>query len=185
MISTNKRKIQRLSRELNALTQVAKTLSSPLDLPELLNAIMDKIIGVLDPADVGTVMLWEQSAGLFRPAAAFGYDLDILRNMGLRSGESITGKVYDEDEVRLFRTSVEIAVAMSDMRPANRTMMSQAFGSEQLPRSIIASPISVDEKKYGVLVLENINGPVEFKENDLPFVRTLADLIALAIERPA
>ena len=183
MTSPNERKIRRLSRELNALTQVAKTLSSPLDLPELLTAIMDKIIGVLDPADVGTVMLWEQSAGLFRPAAAFGYDLDILRKMGLRAGESITGKVYDEDKVSLFRTSNEITEAMSDMRPANRAMMTQAFGSEQLPRSIIASPISVDDTKYGVLVLENLNSPSGFNENDLPFVKTLADLIALAIER--
>jgi len=183
MTSPNERKIQRLSRELNALTQVAKTLSSPLDLPELLTAIMDKIIGVLDPADVGTVMLWEQSAGLFRPAAAFGYDLDILRKMGLRAGESITGKVYNEDKVSLFRTSNEITEAMSDMRPANRAMMTQAFGSEQLPRSIIASPISVDDTKYGVLVLENLNSPSGFNENDLPFVKTLADLIALAIER--
>jgi K+-sensing histidine kinase KdpD len=183
MTSPNERKIRRLSRELNALTQVAKTLSSPFDLPELLTAIMDKIIGVLDPADVGTVMLWEQSAGLFRPAAAFGYDLDILKKMGLRAGESITGKVYDKDKVSLFRTSDEIAEAMSDMRPANRVMMTQAFGSEQLPRSIIASPISVDDTKYGVLVLENLNSPSGFNENDLPFVKTLADLIALAIER--
>ena len=183
MISPNERKIRRLSRELNALTQVAKTLSSPLDLPELLMAIMEKIIGVLEPADVGTVMLWEQSAGLFRPVAAFGYDLEILKKMGLRAGESITGKVYDDGEVRLFATSNEIAEAMSDMRPANLTMMIQAFGSEQLPCSIIASPITVDDKRYGVLVLENLNGPSGFSERDIPFIKTLADLIALAIER--
>lgn len=183
MISTSEQKIRRLSRELNALTQVAKTLSSPLDLPELLTAIMDKIIGVLEPADVGTVLLWDQSAGLFRPAAAFGYDLDILKKMGLRGGESITGKVFDKDEVSLFHNADEIVEAMSDMRPANRAMMTQAFGSKQLPRSIIASPISVDDTKYGVLVLENLNSPTGFTENDLPFVKTLADLIALAIER--
>jgi hypothetical protein len=38
---------------------------------------------------------------LFRPEAAFGFDLTIMREMGLRAGRSITGKVYDDGRSRL------------------------------------------------------------------------------------
>jgi signal transduction histidine kinase len=41
----------------------------------------------------------------------------------------------------------------------------------------------VGENRYGVLVLETLHGPAEFTESDLPFVQTLADLIAMAIDR--
>ena len=64
--------VERLMRELHALTEIAKTLTSAIDLKELLGAIMAKIIGVLDPAEIGAIMLWDQTSGLFRPWAARG-----------------------------------------------------------------------------------------------------------------
>jgi len=183
MLSSKAGKIKRLTRELHALTEVSKTITARLELAQLLDAIMGRIIGVLEPADVGTIMLWDESAGLFRPVAAFGYDLELLSILGLRAGESITGKIYDSGQVRIFCTPQEISHAMADMRSANRKAMARAFGSDELPRCIVAAPIAVDDRKFGVLVLENIKNPAIFYEDDLPFVQTLADLIALAIER--
>ncbi len=175
--------IERLQRELYALTEVAKTLTLPLELPELLNAVMQKIIGVIEPAEVGAVMLWDQSSGLFRPSAVFGYDLGVLGELGLRAGESVTGKVFDEGVVRLFSTPEQVATAMEDMRPSNRMVMARALGTGALPRCTFAAPISVGKQKLGVLVLETIQGPAFFSEVDMPFLQTIADLIALAIDR--
>jgi K+-sensing histidine kinase KdpD len=183
MVFTDEYAVERLQRELKALTMVAKTLTAPLELSELLDAIMKKIIGVLEPADAGIVMLWDNSAGLFRPAAAFGYDQEILKQMGLRAGESITGKVYDSGMAHLISKPEEIKNAMADMRPANRRIMVQAFGSEELPHCTIASPISADDTRFGVLILQTITSPVDFTETDQHFVQILADLMALAIER--
>ena len=70
MITVEEHNVERLARELDALTKVAKTITSPLDLPKLLDAIIDKIIGVLEPAEVGAVMLWDQASGLFKPEGA-------------------------------------------------------------------------------------------------------------------
>ncbi len=177
------RPLERTARELHALTEVAKTISLPLELPDLIEAIMNKIIGVLEPAEVGAVMLWDQPSGLFRPGAAFGYDLEELSAIGLRAGEGITGKVFEENLPRLLSSPDEVAEAMEDIRPANYAAMVRALGVEKLPRCTIAAPLAVDEQKYGVLLLETIEGPAVFTEADLPFVQTLADLIALAIER--
>jgi K+-sensing histidine kinase KdpD len=175
--------IERLQRHLFALTEVAKTLTLPLNLPDLLKAVMDKIIGVIEPAQVGTVMLWDQAEGLFHPAAAFGYEPQALKEMALSAGESITGKVFNLGVGRLLRTPEQVAEAMSDMRPENREAMARASGSPKLPLCTLAAPISVGDHKYGVLVLETISGPEVFSDQDLPFLQTIADLIALAIDR--
>jgi K+-sensing histidine kinase KdpD len=174
---------ERLQRELNALTEIAKTLTLPLELPRLLDAVLKKIIGVIEPAELGVVMLWDQSAGLFRPIASVGYDLEILSSLGLRAGESITGKVYDDGIGRVLNSPERVAEAMADMRPSNQSVLVRALGSQAMPCCALAVPISVGVKKYGVLVLETLHSPVIFSQNDLPFLQTIADLIALAIDR--
>ena len=175
--------IERLQRQLYALTEIAKTLTLPLELPELLNAVIQKIIGVIEPAEVGAVMLWDQPAGLFRSAAAFGYDAQALSELGLRAGEAITGKVFDDGAGCLVSTPEQVAEAMADMRPSNRAVMTRALGSDALPHCTLAAPIKVGAYKYGVLVLETIQGPAVFSDSDLPFLQTISDLIALAIDR--
>jgi K+-sensing histidine kinase KdpD len=175
--------IDRLRSELFALTEIAKTLTAPLETPELLDAVIKKIVGVIEPAEVGAVMLWDQSAGLFRPVASIGYNLEILNELGLRAGESITGKVFDEGVGCLLSTPEQVLEAMADMRPSNRVVMARALGTDALPRCTLAAPISVGSKKLGVLVLETISSPAVFSEGDLPFLHTIADLIALAIDR--
>ena len=183
MTSPNPPPPARPERELHALIEVAKTLASHLELPGLLQAVMDKIIGVLDPAEIGAVMLWDQSAGLFRPAAAFGYDMEVLKNIGLRAGESVTGKVFDQEKAMIWSTPEQVAEAMVDLREANREIMARSIDTQALPQCTIAAPIAVEKQKFGALVLETIIGPAAFSAGDLPFVQTLADLIALAIDR--
>jgi K+-sensing histidine kinase KdpD len=183
MTSPSRHTSERLASELKALTEVAKTLSSPTELPILLDAVMRTIIEVLEQADIGAIMLWDQPSGLFRPIAAFGYDIEILKESGLRAGESITGKVYDENQACLLYTAEEVAQAMTNMRPHNQQVMMRAIGAEILPQCAIAAPIAAGEHRFGVLILETIHDHKKFIQNDLHFVQTLADLIALAIDR--
>ena len=173
----------RLQRELFALTEVAKALTLPLELADLLNAVLQKIGGVIEPAEAGVVMLWDQDSGLLRAAAAFGYNLQVLGELGLRLGESITGKVFDARAGCLLETPGQVAQAMADMRPYNRLVMARSLGTEALPRCSLAAPITVGEQCFGVLILETINGPAVFTPRDMPFLQTIADLIALAIDR--
>jgi len=178
----NDRELERRIGELHALTEVAKTLTAPLELPGLLGAVMDKLENVLEPAEVGAILLWDQSSGLFRAEAAFGYDLEILHEVGLRDGESITGKVYDAGTACLLSTPQAVALAMEDIRPANRAALVRALGTRATPIGAVAAPLRVGEQRFGVLVLETLRGPACFTEGDVPFVQTLADLIALAID---
>jgi K+-sensing histidine kinase KdpD len=182
-MTNNNPGITRLERQLHAVTEVSKTLTAPIELKKLLEAVMDKLIGVIEPAEAGVIMLWDQSAGLFRPEASYGYDKKVMSRMGLRAGESVTGKVFDSGLTRLIACSEDVAENMADMREANRQIMAEALGTAQLPICTLATPLKVGSQKFGVLVLETIQGPTRFDDGDLPFLQTIADLIALAIDR--
>jgi K+-sensing histidine kinase KdpD len=173
----------RLARELYAFTEVAKSLTSPLELHELLNVAIKKIIDVIKQADIGLIMLWDQSAGVFRAEAAYGVDFTRIKKMGLRAGESISGKTFDGGQPILLKTPAEVAAAMSDMRAFNRKVFAQSLGTPDLPGCTLAVPISAGEKKFGVLLLGTLGRHKPFIEQDLPFVQTIAELIALTIDR--
>lgn len=177
--STQKYKIQ-------ILTEVAKTLATSLDLPELLQLVLEQITDVLKPADVGIILLWDSSSRLLRPQAASGSDLHDREEalaISLAESESISGQVFAESKVRLLLTTEEIAQGMANLHPAKRAAMTNAYGSDKLPQSAVAAPLRKDEHKYGVLMLETVTSSVRFSDEDLPFIQALADLIALEIDR--
>lgn len=176
----------RQTSELYVLTEVAKALTTSLPLPALLEAVMERIVEVLAPAEFGVVLLWDPSAGLFRPQAVCGStfpNLQVLRQLSLQEGESVTGKVHAQGETVVLSDETAIVEFMGDLRPANRAVWTQALGSGMLPCSILAGPLWTGGHKFGVLILGTIQRKKVFSANDIPFVQTLADLIALAIDR--
>jgi K+-sensing histidine kinase KdpD len=183
MMSESNPTHQRAINELKALTKVATALVSPKDLPELLQGVMQSIIEALKQADIGTIMLWDEPGNCFRPISAYGLKPGLLDEIKLHAGESITGKVFNSGQTCLFSTSADVSEGMSDMDPHSRQIMIRAAGTDAIPQCVIASPISVAGQKYGVLILESIQTDNPFTSQDIPFVQTLADLIALAVDR--
>lgn len=176
----------RVAHKLLVITEVARTLAVHLELTELLQSVLDKITTVLEPAEFGIILFWDPFAQLFRPQAASGLaflDRDAVLAISLKKGESITGSVFTESKARLLSTPEEIAREMSNLHPAKRTAMTMGYGLDGLPKCVVAVPLSKDEHKYGVLVLETLQGSTSFSDDDLPFIQLLADLIALEIDR--
>jgi K+-sensing histidine kinase KdpD len=172
-------------RDLHVLIEVTKALTSHLDLPSMLQAVMAKIEEVFDEADFGFIFLWDLSHGHFRVEGVFGedfQDIGALRRMELHEDESITGFVFHAGKTKFYGSPSEIARGQANMSPINRELMLQALGEAET-QSIVAAPLQANSQKYGVLFLGTLYGPAVFSETDLPFVQTLADLIALAIDR--
>ena len=175
-----------LTSKLTALTEVAEVLAAQLELPELLQSVIDKIIDILDPAEFGIILLWNQTRGVFEVQAATAKDmpdLEAVFKIGLLEGESITGRVFAEQKAQLLSTPDVVAEAMSDISSNTAAIMNHIYGDGKLPLSVITAPISAGEQKYGVLVLETLRGQSFFTQGDISFVQTLADLIGLEIDR--
>lgn len=175
-----------VTHKLHVLTEIARTLAVNLELTELLQSVLEKITTVLEPAELGIILLWDPSTRLFRPVAASGpalHDRQAALTLNLSEGESITGKAFAEEKTRLIPTAADVAAEKASLSPAKRAMMTRVYGSDKLPISAVAAPLSKDEYKYGVLVLETLQGPSRFSEADLTFIQALADLIGLEIDR--
>lgn len=175
-----------IARKLYVLTEIARTLSAQLELSELLQLVLDKITAVLEPAEVGLVLLWDPSARLFIPRAASGpalQDRQTALALSLEEGESITGKVFAEGTARLLDTPELVAREKTSLPPVKQAAMKKIYGVDSFPKCVVAAPLSIDERKYGVLVLETLHGPACLSRGDLPFIQALADLIALEIDR--
>ncbi len=180
--------VERLTRELDVITEVSKTLVSALPLTDLLNQVMDRIAELLEPAEFGVVILWDATTNVFRPAAICGeglHDLDSLHKMVLEPGEFITGRTFDDATEHLLRTPAKITSMRANMRPSNQSHLQSALGSNEEIQSSIATPLIVGKRKYGVLILASLltTPSPAFSSKDVPIVQSLADLIALAIHR--
>src|SRR5512142_3281252 len=108
---------ERLEIERLALSKVLATLRSSIPLSKMLVSILEQVGSVIPQAQFSAVMLWDQSSGLFRPWASFGCDPAVFKRIGLRAGESITGKVYEEGRPVFLRTPEEVENATRNMRP--------------------------------------------------------------------
>ena len=175
-----------LNSKLRALTEVAEVLAARLELPELLQSVMDKIIEILNPAEFGIILLWDHTRKVFRPQAATRQGLSELQSLfeiDLQEDESITGRVFETQKAQLLSTPAAMSGAMTRIRPSTRAVMDRIYGAGKLPLSVITAPLSAGEHKYGVLVLETLSGPDFFSQSDVSFVQTLADLIGLEIDR--
>ncbi|UCF68250.1 MAG: HD domain-containing protein, partial [Acidobacteriota bacterium] len=77
-------------KEALALYDLAKDLSSSLDLDETLRVIMNKLRSLI-AFDTGVVFLFDEKSGLILPALVDGHNEKMLRRKTLRRGEGITG----------------------------------------------------------------------------------------------
>ncbi|MGD2078468.1 MAG: ATP-binding protein [Chloroflexota bacterium] len=177
---------QLTASKLYVLTEVARVLAAQMELPELLQLVIEKITDVLEPAELGLVMLWDPAARLFWPRAVAGSNEQNRRDIfkvSLTEDESITGAVFTEGRAKLFNTTAKVTKEMLNVRSETREAMANIYGSAGYPKSVIAAPMRAGEICYGVLVLETLEGAIDFSASDLPFVQALADLIALEIDR--
>jgi len=87
-------------------------------------------------------MLFDPSSGLFRAVASFGFDAEKLKQIALREGESITGKVFANAKAALLSDPDQVAQAMADMREANLNNFRSSLYKSGMPLCVLASPIS-------------------------------------------
>jgi len=182
MPSTDETIDRQILQEHQAVVEAIRYLKRSLPLSSILDSVLKDIFAVLAQAEFGVVMIWDQSSGLFRPWASYGCDPGVIKRAGLRAGESITGKVFEEGIPILINSHREVERATENMRPGNHAILTRALGHEYRPACTIAAPIFVAAQKFGVLILESFIEGHQFSQGETPFVQSMADLMAVAVD---
>lgn len=157
-------------QELTIFHDVAKALTSSLDLDSILQTIMEKMAEYFRPDTWSLLMVDEQREELYF-AIAVGTASEALKNVRLKVGEGIAGWVAKHGE-RLVVPDV-----MNDPRFAKRIDEMTKWET----RSIICVPLRSKHRVLGVIQLVNVNMKY-FNDQEVFFLQSLCDYAAIAIE---
>src|SRR5579863_3720009 len=157
-------------QELAIFNDVAKALTSSLNLDSILQTIMDKMAEFFQPDTWSLLMVDEQKDELYF-AIAVGDAAETLKTVRLKVGEGIAGWVARNGD------SLIVPDVYNDPRFAKRIDEMTKWKT----RSIICVPLQSKHRVLGVIQL--INCSMEsFGEQEMFFLHALCDYAAIAID---
>jgi len=160
----------RQSQELTIFHDVAKALTSSLDLDSILQTIMEKMAEYFRP-DTWSLLMVDHERNELYFAIAVGSASEALKNVRLKVGEGIAGHVAKHGE-RLIVPDV-----YTDPRFAKRIDEMTKWET----RSIICVPVRSKLRVLGVIQLVNVDME-HFGDQESFFLGALCDYAAIAIE---
>jgi len=148
---------------------IAATRLNPVKEPEMLyETIVDTSVNLTD-AEKGSLMLFEEDFLTIK--AAKGINKGLLREIKIKIGEGIAGKVFSEG-IPLIVDDIE-----KDERIQLRRRPNYRTGS------FISIPLKIGDETIGVLnIADKITGEV-FLEEDMAILRSFASYASIALER--
>ena len=160
----------RQSQELRIFHDVAKALTSSLDLDSILQTIMEKMAEYFRPDTWSLLMVDEQKNELYF-AIAVGSAAEALKNVRLKVGEGIAGHVAKYGE------KLVVPDVSADKRFAKRIDKVTQWETQ----SIICIPLRAKLRVLGVIQLVNVD-MAHFGHEEQFFLQALCDYAAIAIE---
>ncbi len=155
--------------QLARLVEISVTLNSTLDLPELLEFIIQTAADLVD-SEAASILLHDERLGELRFAAATGSDPDDLAKIPVPLDGSVAGMVFQENHPLIINDAAE--------DPRLYTQVGDKIRFQT--RSLIAVPLRIRDKVIGVLEAVNKrNG--RFTQNDTRLLSVIASQAAVAI----
>jgi diguanylate cyclase (GGDEF)-like protein len=160
----------RYPQELAIFHDVAKALTSSLNLNSILQTIMDKMAEYFRP-DTWSLLMVDETKDELYFAIAVGDAAEMLKSVRLKVGEGIAGWVAKHGEPLL------VPDVYNDPRFTKRVDEMTKWKT----RSIICVPLKSRQRVLGVIQLINV-GMEGFAENEMFFLQALCDYAAIAID---
>ena len=161
---------RRAEQELSVFVELGKTLTSTLDIKEVLKVVMSKVSELVAPRS-WALLLVEETTGDLVYEVVVGRPATALKRRRVRPGEGIEGWVAREGKPLLVNGRTDLAKL--GIRENGRVRDSQ---------SILCVPLRIKGKTLGVLEATDRTDRRMFRPEDLTLLGTLADYAAIAIE---
>ena len=155
--------------EINALYRAGKSLSTTVELPELLSQIVNLATTVIG-ASTGSIMLLDKDQNVLRIQAAVGLDKKVIEKTTLFLGSSIAGWVAQSGK----------PIMVDDIEQDTRFRRTAKDHYDS--KSFICVPLKVKNEILGVVNLTDKMGDENFTRQDLKVLTTFASQAAIAID---
>jgi Nif-specific regulatory protein len=167
----DREKIQPTSRtvgDLNALLRISKAVNSVRGLEALEKQVLESIFEVA-PADRAAILLGGQ--GLEEWTSVFGWDRRAGPNQAVQVSRTIVSQVLSEG----------VAVLCNDLETAENFADTESIALRQI-RSVLAVPLEVFDRVFGVIYLDASNPDVRFDEDHLQLLTAIGSVAAAALD---
>lgn len=160
----NTKTLQHRLDELEVLEKIGRTLTSSLDLDEVLRLVVEAAVKLTGAEEGSLLMLDDDSGELY-----------------MRAGQN-----FQEDFVRSFRLPVRDTLAGQVMRTGKPVLLNQdtpqKIKTAYLVHTLIYVPIQIHGRVIGVLGVDNRKQRINFSDRHLTLIAALADYAAIALE---
>jgi PAS domain S-box-containing protein len=139
-----------------------------LDLKSLADEIIANVVKYVD-ANQGAIFIYEDVKGdeHLQMVACYAYDRRKFMNKKINLGDGLAGQCALEKDVIYIKKA-----------PENYVSITSGLG-QATPREILITPMSINEKIFGVLELASFN---EFPQYKIDFIKKLSENIASSIK---
>jgi diguanylate cyclase (GGDEF)-like protein len=159
------------ARDVATFVELAKALTSSLQLDQVLRVIMEKL-NELFRVDNWYLLLFDESTQELYFELAVGKESNGVRDRRVKLGEGIAGWVA---------ANSKIVVAVDAQRDPRFRQSVDGWPSLET-RSLVGVPLCFQKQCLGVIGLVNFVGSDGFPQSDLSLLQALADFAAIAIE---
>lgn len=167
---------------LSIILEIARTLVTESQPDTMLPVLLTNLVQTMEAAEAGLIEIYDPAQDVLNIAGAIGFDPAPLAELKLSPGEAMGGTALQTGQTELYPTPQAIEQARQSLTLPHRVLLEQATNGLPPPLSAICVPLITSGVKIGALVLENRSRPYGFAPDDVPFLETVADLIALANE---
>jgi two-component system NtrC family sensor kinase len=150
--------------ELETIFRVGRTMTSRLDLDQVLAEVVEAAVEVTG-AEEGSILLPDEETGELYMRASRNFQDDFVRTFRLPVNDTQAGQVFQTGEPLFW----------NDIDP-------QKIKTAYLVYSIIYVPLIFGDQVIGVLSVDNRESQRGFNEEKLTLLSTMADYAAIAIE---
>jgi diguanylate cyclase (GGDEF)-like protein len=154
--------------QLLSCLELGKALTAELDATRLLNTVLKKVSALL-PAEYWSLLLLDESTGELRFELSVDLDPAIIKDIRLRPGEGIAGRVALEQKPMVV-TEVRASPLFS-----GRVDQLTGFTT----KALLCVPLLFGGRTLGVLEVVN---PQNLGPSALPLLTIVADYVAIAVE---
>jgi len=162
--------LRRRNKELAALIEINRTVTSSLDLDEVLGATIQGIRSILQ-VEAGSLVLVDEEADRLVFRTTFSPDQGWISGRTIEPGKGIVGHTIDSGESRLVHN-----VERDELFSAEADE-----GGGVTARSILCVPLAVYDRVIGAIELINkVSG--RFTNQDMELLQAMASSVAVAIE---
>lgn len=161
----------RSNEELASMIEIGKALTSSLDIHAVLETIMRQVERLIKPKS-WSLLLVERETGDLIFEIAVSTVSEQLQGVRLGRGKGIAGWVAEHGQPLL------IPDVSKDDRFAEQFDQKLLFTT----RSIVCVPMKIKDQVIGVIELINSYEEVDFDEDDILLISSIADFAAIALE---